>query len=245
MPAPPHDLNVATRTSTAKNWIAKSFLNMRHNPPNADNPVTQISRLSPQSLHKEYERWCDGAREHPIDENCFRGIFYTTKAQLQIVMRTSKQGSTQCWLCSLFGEFKKTAVGFAEKAWVEDLKTKHALFHAEETRLYEQDAFEGKDPGGHTLSINADGAASHAHTIPKVAGRVPKSMPEWHQKLQGLVVHGHALNQCEKRRTYVSNCADADLSAFRQRPVSHSKAAHRCRVRGLECRPTCSCGLAI
>ena len=161
---------------------------MRHN------PVTQISRLSPQSLHKEYERWCDGAREHPIDENCFRGIFYTTKALLQIVMRTSKQGSTQCWLCSLFGEFKKTAVGFAEKAWVEDLKTKHALFHAEETRLYEQDAFEGKDPGGHTLSINADGAASHAHTIPKVAGRVPKSMPEWHQKLQGLVVHGHALN---------------------------------------------------
>ena len=81
-------------------------------------------------------------------------------------MRTSKQGSTQCWLCSRFGEFKKTAVGFAAKAWTEDLKTKHAHFHAEETRLYEQDAFGGKDPAGHTLSINADGA----HTISKVAG---------------------------------------------------------------------------
>ena len=193
MHVPSHDLNVATRTSTAKNWIAKSLTNMRHNLPNADSPDSQISKLSPQSLHAEYERWCAGAREYPIDVNSFRGLFYTIKAMLDIVMRTSKQGSTQCWLCSLFIEFTKSAVGFSEKGWVKDLQTKHSLFHVEETRLYEQDAFDGKDPGGQTLSINADGAASHAHTLPKVAGRVPKSMPEWHQKLQGLVVHGRAL----------------------------------------------------
>ena len=73
----------------------------------SDNPESQIYKLSPQSLHAEYARWCSGAREFPIDANGFRGLFYIIKAMLDIVMRTSKQGSTQCWLCYLFTEFQK------------------------------------------------------------------------------------------------------------------------------------------
>ena len=43
-------------------------------------------------------------------------------------------------------------------------------------------------------SINADGAASHAHTLPKVEWRPPKNIPEWSQKLQGVLVHGKAIS---------------------------------------------------
>jgi len=86
----------------------------------------------------------------------------------------------------------RRVLGFTEQGWVEDLNTKHVLFHAELA------AFEGKNPSDHTLSINADGAASHAHTTPKVAGRVPKGMLEWHQQLQGLVFT-RACAQCSQR----------------------------------------------
>jgi hypothetical protein len=157
--------------------------------------------------------------------DCFRGIFYATKNQLEIFRCTSKQESNVGY--ALFCEFKKTAGVHREK-----FGRRPENKAREETRLYEQAAFEGKDPGGHTLSINADGAASHAHTIPKMAGRVPKGMPEWHQQLQGMVFtractqSSQRISWCERKCKYVSHYAAPDLSAVTQRPASYSKAAH-------------------
>lgn len=47
-----------TRTNVADSWIAETLLLMRHNPPNADSEESQISKLSPKSLYKEYSTWC-------------------------------------------------------------------------------------------------------------------------------------------------------------------------------------------
>ena len=69
----------------------------------------------------------------------------------------------------------------------------HLAFHLEETRIYEKVAFDAKDPESGVVSITVDGAASYSHTLPKVEGRKPKGLPEWPQKLQGILQHGKAV----------------------------------------------------
>ena len=155
-----------TRTNVADSWITETLMLMRHNSPNADSDESQISKLSPKSLYQEYSKWCTQARQYPLQEDGFRGRFYTIMNKLNIVMRTRKHGSKQCWFCGLRIEFRKEALGFAEKAWVQDLLLKHSVFHKEESRLYEADAIDAMDPGRQVLSLNADGAASRAHTLP-------------------------------------------------------------------------------
>jgi len=53
----------------------------------------------------------------------------------------------------------------------------HVAWHIGETKVYEDGCFQAKDPGAGVISINADGAASHAHTLPKLEGRPPKNIP--------------------------------------------------------------------
>ena len=132
-------------------WCTKYLMLMRHNPPNATNPKAQISKLSAKSLYKQYTAWCKGAREVPLQKDGFRGLFYTIKCSLNIVMRTSKQGSAQCWFCALCKEICEDAPSFAEKGWVRDIEVAHVAFHAAETKSYEQDIFEGRDISGHSV----------------------------------------------------------------------------------------------
>ena len=40
------------------------------------------------------------------------------------------------------------------------------------------------------LSVILDGATQSNHSLPKVAGRNPKDLAVWPQKLQGAIVHG-------------------------------------------------------
>ena len=167
---------------------------MRHNPPNADSPVAQISRITPSALHEQYSTWCEQAREVALPVDSFRPLFYQIKTELQLAMRTSKQGSAKCYICSLIDAVRSGAVGFTEKQFVNTLLIDHVKFHNTETELYEKDCFDAKDAGSGITSISTDGAASQAHPLPKVAGRPPKGMPEWPQKLQGVLMHGKAIS---------------------------------------------------
>ena len=75
----------------------------------------------------------------------------------------------------------------AEASWVKDLGAEHHKFHNAETAFYEDVCFKSKDAGSGIISLNTDGAASDAHSLPKVSSsRVSKDIPEWPQKLQGV-----------------------------------------------------------
>ena len=189
-------VNANTRTSTAKKWLIRWLMVMRHNPPNADSINAQVSNIGAHALFEQYERWCSEARELPLEENSFRGVFSTIKRSLDIVMRTSKQGSAKCFLCSLLDEVLSVAVGFAEKEWIKAIHLEHIAFHNHETILYEKDCFEAKDPGSGITSICVDGAKASSHSLPKVAsaGRDPKNIPVWPQKLQGVLMHGKSIS---------------------------------------------------
>ena len=172
-------LNVVTRTGTAKRWLAQWLLLMRHNPPNADSVKAQISKISPDVLFAQYALFAEQAREVPLLQKGFAGLFSVVRRNLDLVMRTSKQGSSECWYCGLLKQFLKDGAGFAEKKWIKDLHLEHTSWHNGETKVYEDVCFLAKDPGSGVISMNTDGAASHAHTLPKVEGRPPKNIPEW------------------------------------------------------------------
>jgi hypothetical protein len=157
------------------------------------NVKQQISKIVPSSVYIQYTAWCDRARECPIDSDCFRGMFYTIKRKLDIVFRSSKQGSAVCWFCGRLNEIEKTYTSMSEKKWVNDVHMEHLSFHQEETKLYEARCWEAKDELNNVLSMNADGADAHSHNLPQVEGRSPKNLPEWRQKLQGVIVHGKTL----------------------------------------------------
>jgi hypothetical protein len=168
---------------------------MRHHPPNADSPKAQISTIAVKTLFQQYTTWADAAREMPIPYDGFRGLFSIVFSTLELVMRNSKQGTAACWICELLKQFLKDTVGHAEASWVRDLGAEHHKFHNSETAFYEDVCFKSKDPGSGIISLNTDGAASDAHSLPKVASsRVAKDIPEWPQKLQGVLVHGKAIS---------------------------------------------------
>ena len=106
---------------------------MRHNPPNADSPVAQISRITPSALHEQYSTWCEQACEVALPVDSFRPLFYQIKEELQLAMRTSKQGSAKCYICSLIAAVRSGAVGFTEKQFVNTLLIDHVKFHNTET----------------------------------------------------------------------------------------------------------------
>ena len=87
------------------------------------------------------------------------------RRSLYLVMSTSKQGSSECWYCGLLKQFLKDGAGFAEKKWIKDLHLEHTSWHNGETKVYEDVCFLAKDPGSGVISMNTDGAASHAHTL--------------------------------------------------------------------------------
>ena len=68
-------LNVNTRTGTAKRWLAQWLLLMRHNPPNADSVKAQISKISPDVLFAQYALFAEQAREVPLLQKGFSGLF--------------------------------------------------------------------------------------------------------------------------------------------------------------------------
>ena len=185
-------VKINSQTHTGNLFLMKWLIAMAHNPPNAENPAKQISRIAPSTLYQQYTKWCSEVREVPLQEDGFRGMFSTMLKQLNMVMRTSKKGSAQCWLCALLKEFLAQTPRLVDKSSVQQLIMEHQRFHAAETHIYEQQSMEGKDSPD-VLSINSDGAASHAHSLPKVEGRAPKDLPEWPQKLQGVLVHGKTL----------------------------------------------------
>ena len=112
-------LNVNTRTGTAKRWLAQWLLLMRHNPPNADSVKAQISKISPDVLFAQYALFAEQAREVPLLQKGFAGLFSVVRRSLDLVMRTSKQGSSECWYCGLLKQFLKDGAGFAEKKWIQ------------------------------------------------------------------------------------------------------------------------------
>ncbi len=109
-------LNVVTRTGTAKRWLAQWLLLMRHNPPNADSVKAQISKISPDVLFAQYALFAEQAREVPLLQKGFAGLFSMVRS-LDLVMRTSKQGSSECWYCGLLKQFLKDGAGFAGRKW--------------------------------------------------------------------------------------------------------------------------------
>ena len=63
------------KTKTAKKWIAQFLLLMRHHPPNADSPKAQISKIAVKTLFQQCTMWAAAAREMPIPDDGFRGLF--------------------------------------------------------------------------------------------------------------------------------------------------------------------------
>ena len=186
---------VNSRTKSAKKWIAEYLLLMRHNPPNADSPSAQISKLSPGALYGQYTKWADAGNEVPIHPDGFRGVFSTVFQSLNLVMRNSKQGTAQCWVCSLLKEFLKQTGSTVQATWVKSLQLEHLAFHAKETAAYEDTCFRAKDPQAGIISINTDGAKQEEQTLPKISSnRKAKNLPEWNQKLQGVLLHGKGIS---------------------------------------------------
>jgi hypothetical protein len=170
----------------------------------------QISKISPDVLFAQYALFAEQAREVPLLQKGFAGLFSVVRRSLDLDMRTSKQGSSECWYCGLLKQFLKDGAGFAEKKWIKDLHLEHTSWHNGETKVYEDVCFLAKDPGSGVISMNTDGAARHAHTLPKVEGRVPKNIPEWTQKLQGVLVHGRAISLFNLIHDIKSGANDAD-----------------------------------
>ena len=56
-------------------------------------------------------------------------------------MRTSKQGSSECWFCGLLKQFLKDGAGFTEKKWIKELHLEHISWHNGEPRSKEMFAF--------------------------------------------------------------------------------------------------------
>ena len=73
------------------------------------------------TLYQQYKTWAAAAREVPINDDGFRGLFSTVFSTLELVMRNSKQGTAACWICELLKQFLKDTVGMAEASWVKDL----------------------------------------------------------------------------------------------------------------------------
>ncbi len=144
---------------------------MRHNLPDADSPKAQLS-----SYH--YVKFCQQAHEVPLAKNGFCGRFSVVRrgSALELVMRNSEQDSAECFLCGLLKQLLKEGVGFAEKKWIKELHLGHITFHKSETKVYEDSFFAEKfqDLESHR---STQMAASSAHTLLKVEGRIPKYMP--------------------------------------------------------------------
>jgi hypothetical protein len=104
-------------------------------------------------------------------------------------MRTSKQGSAQCYSCGLLKQLLKEGVGFAEKKWIKELHLEHITFHKSETKVYEE-LQKIQDLESHRSTRMVLQVLRTRCQI-KVEGRIPKNMPEWRQKLPGVLVHGN------------------------------------------------------
>ena len=186
VPAPPYDLNVATRTSTAKNSIAKSLLTMRHHPPNEDNPVAQISRLSPQSLHKEYERWCEGSREHP--SQTASGAYFTPPRTNLKSSGVLPNKAVMLAMPSFVNS--RRLLGFTEKSWVEDLKTKHVKRPGCMSKLHLKARILAA-----TRCRSTQMVLLHMRTpFPRWRAAFPRACPSGTSNCKVWSLHGHALN---------------------------------------------------
>jgi hypothetical protein len=78
----------------------------------------QISKISPDVLFAQYALFAEQAREVPLLQKGFAGLFSVVRRSLDLVLRTSKQGSSECWYCGLLKQFLTDGAGFAEKKWI-------------------------------------------------------------------------------------------------------------------------------
>ena len=96
-------------------------------------------------------------------------------------------------VCHLGKVLSNDIVSLSEKSMLQQIMLEHHKFHATENGFFEEHCFQAIDIPESVLSINADGASSDLHLLPKEIGRVAKNTPEWPQKLQGVAVHGKAV----------------------------------------------------
>ena len=104
-------------------------------------------KISPDVLFAQSVLFAEQAREVALLQKGFAGRFTVMRRSLELVMRTSKQGSSECWFCGLLKQFLKDGAGFTEKKWIKELHLEHISWHNGETKVYEDVCFLPEDPG--------------------------------------------------------------------------------------------------
>ena len=209
-------VGLSSRQVTCEIWVLDWVTAVLHNPANLERKGAQMSDIAPRSLYDQYTKWCqnvDGkGREEPIAASKFRAIFIKTRSDLQVKMRSSKQGSSQDPIISEIKRLRAKTVRNSDKKLLDDATAIHVAFHKKEHQLYESRIFAAKDVRG-TVSMIIDKADQSAHDIPKCAGRQPKDIQTWSQSVLGVLIHGrafHAFNIPE----FVKSGANLTLTAL-------------------------------
>ena len=136
-------LNTDGVTATADKWLLTWLVQATHNPPNGGNP--SVPKLGASILYPQYIRWCQQANQVPLQRDGFRGRLSIMKRSLEVVSRASKQGSTECGVCSVLKRAEHSTVSLSLKREIKELLGKHIEFTNCEVAEYMKHGFEAKD----------------------------------------------------------------------------------------------------
>jgi hypothetical protein len=172
-------VSVGSRRNTCSIWVVSYLLKARYNIANpnalAAKSTASVSYTSPKKLYEQYLSWCSEVNETAVKDSDFRKIFIKAREDLNIAMKTSKQGIAEDLISNIIKRRLASTPRLSEKSMLHDLHALHEKFHQTEAQLYAERRVANKDDKG-ILSICTDGADQIAHDLPKVAGRVPKDL---------------------------------------------------------------------